>query len=171
MSILKYIAKNKSIETNLSRCGDTHIMKTEAGKEAYKNTMLKNHGVKYPMLSLDLVNNFKQSLFESNKQYEEIGGYVYVLYFKSLDLFKIGRTRNLKNRKRSLINDFGDFEKIYYMQSNDSKNLEKHLHNIFENKRMLLESGCGKTEFFKLDNKDVYDKIPKILSNKINDFI
>lgn len=146
---------DKVRNANKEKYGQEHIMQTDEGKQKFTQSMQDKYGVDYAMQSEEMVQRFRESRINSDRELQVVGGYVYLVFFTELRLFKIGMSRNFKDRATGLRRDFGVFETIKLIHSNDSKNLERTLHLKFNSKRVLLESGSGKTEFFELENQDV----------------
>jgi len=83
----------------------------------------------------------------SFKETDDYEGVVYILKFT--DKIKIGRTLNFDVRKKQLIKDFGNFEIIKLIQTDEIKKLEKEIHLDMKKYRIVLDEGSGRTEFFK----------------------
>lgn len=173
---VEHALQNKEIlekqrKTSLERYGDEFPLRTEKGMTTYRNTMNLKYGVDFPMQSPKLVERFKESRlnnFSVRQSLDGLHGFVYITYFTELDLFKIGVTNNIKSRHNKLKNDFGEFNIIEIFESNNCYVLESYLHKKFSSNRTILNEGCGKTEFFKLNLKDInninlYD-LPDLIS-------
>lgn len=112
------------------------------------------------MNSAELVEKFKNSRIKNFSIREnEIGieGYVYILKFTDTDYIKIGLTNNLNLRFKSLRKDFGDFNILHIIKTNSCRELELFLHKKYGEFRVILVEGCGKTEFFNINNIDLND--------------
>lgn len=141
----------KQVATNISKYGETHIMKTEKGKELFRRSMLHKYNVQYSMQNKELVEKFKNSRIKNFSLREtEMGldGVVYILYFNDVKLVKIGMSGNYKERLKSLYKDFGEFDIKYIIKTNSCRELELYFHEKFQESRVVLPYGCGKTEFF-----------------------
>lgn len=162
---VEYALQNKDIlqkviDTNIERYGTEHIMQTPAGQEKFKTTMLVRYNVASAMNSAELVEKFKNSRIKNFSIREnEIGieGYVYILKFTDTDYIKIGLTNKLNLRFKGLRKDFGDFNILHIIKTNSCRELELFLHKKYGEFRVILAEGCGKTEFFNINNIDLND--------------
>lgn len=84
--------------------------------------------------------------FIYNEITDDINGIVYILEFN--DYIKIGFTAVKQRRYKDLEKDFGDFLIIKEIETNTCHKTEKELHSICSKYNVILNEGCGRTEFF-----------------------
>lgn len=133
----EYSIKRK--ETCIERYGVTHWMKLDKYKELFKTLSSKGKSEYY-----------KQFL---NELGTDITGVVYIIEFK--DNIKIGFTTNFEERSKGLKGDFGDFEVLKLIETDECFKLERELHKLCDEYNIILEAGCGRTEFF---SKEILNK-------------
>ena len=129
--------KEKTLKTNLEKYGETHHMKN---KKHLKDIHFSEKA------SLCIAKYYSNFL---NTEDNDLKGIVYVLHFMNLKAIKIGLTTNFKKREKELIKDFGEFKIIDLIETDYCRKLESELHSLYDNERICLSAGCGKTEFFK----------------------
>jgi prolyl oligopeptidase PreP (S9A serine peptidase family) len=87
-------------------------------------------------------------------------GYIYIVKQKEADLYKIGSTKNLNQRTRTIFNmNGGGVDIVCLLESDLHKEDEKQLHRWFRRKR---KNG----EWFELDEK-CFDLIQEKFKEKI----
>lgn len=87
-------------------------------------------------------------------------GYVYVVYFKNHNVYKIGYTlQNIYGRLKQLVNRYDDPPELIYgillnsIHDLTPKQLESFMHKYFSNKKDIKKT--KNTEYFKLSIKDL----------------
>jgi endogenous inhibitor of DNA gyrase (YacG/DUF329 family) len=95
-------------------------------------------------ISLTMSKNYLNNFTEDDHV-----GTVYILHFPKHRAVKIGKSSNFNNRRSKLIKDFGEFNVIKLIETEECFKLESSLHQKFANYRICLEEGGGRTEFFK----------------------
>lgn len=82
-------------------------------------------------------------------------GYVYLLKSKLRNAvaYKIGRTKDIENRKKQLRQPSNIEEMLHYVETDDSVGVEKYWHNRFASKRLYPDK--PKDEWFKLTSSDI----------------
>lgn len=161
-----YPLQNKAI---LEKAINTNILKFGAKSILCNNTymqekMNEKYGFRFSMQVESLKKKFSNSRsFNINDRRTEIGmkGYVYILKFKSLGKMKIGLTSNLNNRFKYLKKEFGDFEILFLLYTNNMFGLEKYLHDRYLEYRAPENKGCGKTEFFLIQENISFENMPE----------
>lgn len=149
--------KEKSKRTNQEKYGVDCVLKLSNFRE---ESMMKRYGVPYAMQSEILVDRYKQSKlnnFSDRRVDDNISGFVYILYFIDKGLVKIGMTGNFNNRCKQLYSDFGEFEVLVLLKTNNCYELETKLHKRFRKNRVILNEGCGKTEFFNINKENLFE--------------
>jgi hypothetical protein len=141
---------DKVISGFIEKYGVDNPAKTRECKEKSIETCLSRYGVDNPMF--DSYISDKHSIAIANSYNSEISkersGVVYILYFIKLDLIKIGYALDFSKRSVRLLKDFGEFEVIEMIETNECFRLEKAYHEAFNEYRTCVESGEGRTEFF-----------------------
>lgn len=118
--------------TNLERYGVDNVSKTKEVKDK---------------ISLSISESYKNRKINEN----DYVGVVYILHFKDLDLIKIGLTSDFEKRSKQLKRDFGKFSIIQLIKSSECFKLEQEFHLKYNNYRVCLDDGCGRTEFFSVE--------------------
>tara|TARA_R110002020_G_C15804789_1_gene731527 strand:+ start:54 stop:530 length:477 start_codon:yes stop_codon:yes gene_type:complete len=114
----------------------------------FMNELLKDEAIKKKA-----INQLAKSIEEQDE------GYVYII--NNSDYFKIGFTKNFKNRIQHYNTHYEkDVDLVYLFKHKDAYLIESDLHLIFKNK---LHRG----EWFKLSNEDLLKAI-SYCSNKLN---
>lgn len=145
--------QQKSNNTNMTLYGCINPSSSSVVKDKRNNTNLARFGVLHPSQNLDIKSKISISLSSHYKErqmheYCDYAGIVYVLLFKELDLVKIGLTGDFIKRSKSLKRNFGEFEIIQLLETDACFALEKELHERFDEYRVCLHEGGGRTEFF-----------------------
>lgn len=149
--------KEKAKKTSMLNFGVDCVLKLPYFSE---ESMMKKYNVPYAMQSEMLVNRFKQSRLDNlsdRRVNDAISGFVYILYFVDKELIKIGMTGNFNNRCKQLSSDFGEFEVLVLLKTNNCYELETKLHKRFHKNRVILDEGCGKTEFFNINKENLFE--------------
>lgn len=117
---------NKRKKTNLEKYGD----------ENFNNKELKSKN--------------RRNFYNGSKK--DIDGILY--FFKIKNLIKIGvveAKNNLDVRIKTMIKSYGECELLFNIETNDVYGEERYFHKYYDDKNIILESGPGRTEFFKID--------------------
>lgn len=78
-------------------------------------------------------------------------GYIYFMFSPRSLLFKIGKGKNFERRKRQIDESVpGSLVCLFKVWLINKSKYEKELHRIYE-KRRVVWTGSGKTEYFKLN--------------------
>jgi hypothetical protein len=169
--------KEKSKQTCLSKYGVEYATQNENVREKYKQTCQEKYGVENTFQSEDIKEKTKQTRLEKygvehvlqnkvikakmsiskannfqarrNEQGTDYAGSVYILHFPQHSAVKIGLTGDFEKRSKGLISDFGEFDVINIIETQECYALESSLHQKFANYRICIDEGCGRTEFFK----------------------
>lgn len=145
--------KSKIKNTCLKKYGVENVFQSDEIQKKIVHTCIKRYGVENPSQATHIKHKKYISLSKHyqqrrNTECADYSGIVYILYFKELQLVKIGLTNNFSERSKGLIKDFGDFEIIKLIETETCFALEKELHDRFDEYRVSLSNGGGKTEFF-----------------------
>lgn len=146
--------KEKSKQTNLEKYGVEHPKQLKWFNDEIEQNNLLKYGVPFPQqtkeirdkISISLAKNYKSRRNEADDDYS---GIVYFLYFPELEAVKIGLTADLKTRFKGLKKDFGEFSVIKLIETEGCSKLESYFHEKFDEYRICLEEGSGRTEFFR----------------------
>jgi hypothetical protein len=160
-----YNNREQAIQTTFEKYGVKYVMQRDDFKDKVKNTQylkyggffnpsqftktnIEKYGVEYPLQNKDVAKKFSKQLrvkYNADKCKE---GFVYIIYFKSINLVKIGVTSNMKKRSKQLNKDFGEFEILSITFFDDAYKEERKLHTLYDDYNVVLSEGVGKTEFF-----------------------
>jgi hypothetical protein len=97
-------------------------------------------------INISLANNFQA---RRNNEGTDYAGSVYILHFPQHKAVKIGLTGDFNRRSKALIKEFGEFDIINIVETQECYALESSLHQKFKDYRICLSEGHGRTEFFK----------------------
>jgi hypothetical protein len=145
--------KDKIKATNLEKYGVDNPWKSEEIKDKIKQQCLDKYGSERPIqsqetkdkISISLANNFQA---RRNNEGTDYSGVVYILHFPQHKAVKIGLAEDFLVRSKRLIKDFGEYNIINIIETQECFKLESSLHEKFSEFRFCLDEGCGRTEFF-----------------------
>ena len=157
--------REKFKETCLEKYGFENPMQNDKIKEKTKNTQyekyggffnpeqfiktnLEKYGCEYPLQNKEYAKEFSKILRKKYNSMKKGSGYVYIIHFKNINLVKIGYTSNIEKRKRLLNKDFGEFRVIELTYFDEAYKQEAYLHDLYDHYNIILDEGCGRTEFF-----------------------
>ena len=160
--------KKKSKITNILKFGVEHPRQSQEFLENIRKQYFEKYGIYHAQQSQEIrdkISISKVNSFQSRRNEEgtDFAGIVYILHFVHLSLVKIGLTASKENRFKDLEKDFGQFSIIKLIETDKCFALEKELHEMFSDERIILSEGGGRTEFFK--EEILYD-IQEILKLK-----
>lgn len=147
------ISKRKC--ASIEKYGVGSYTKTSEYKIKHKETCNRKYGAEhwmqteeYKLLFSKLISKSKVDFYKKvrNEDGTDNKGVVYVVEFEHY--IKIGMSSDFETRKQGLLNDFGPFTVLKLINTDTCYKLESTLHKICEQYNIILESGCGRTEFF-----------------------
>lgn len=148
-----FVNLEKRDQTNLKRYGNVCVFNSDEVKDKIKNVLMERYGVESYARSSDFsekmsIGRAKHFQLRRNEEGTDYAGTVYILKFMDYNAFKIGLTSDFEGRSKALRKDFGDFEIIKLIDTDECFSLESYFHNQLDEFRICLSEGVGRTEFF-----------------------
>lgn len=130
----------------------------------YKATCGRKNCVKlhlYPNCKSDL--EFSNEYYTTTRNVILENSFLYVIYSKKNNFYKIGISTNPTSRISSFLKFFDDFEIKYCVFLKNANEVEHNLHTHFKDKNVLFENSFdGYTEYYRL-NEDDLEYIKKVI--------
>lgn len=141
-----YCVENNITETPKCKCCENKV-KWSAGTHVF-NTFCSRTCANEFNKSVQSISKAKDFQERRNEEGYDYKGIVYIVHFEHLRAIKIGITNNFASRSKALKDDFGNFNILNLIETESCFTLEREYHQKFDNYRICLEKGSGRTEFF-----------------------
>lgn len=148
-----HVIKERAKQTFVERYDVEHQMFLQSTKDLIVSTCLERYGVTNGAQTTEARNKISISMSKRfcqrrNIENTDYKGFVYILHFPEIKTVKIGLSANLEKRFFHLKKTFGDFNILNVFETDKCFELESKIHKEFDDFRICLQQGSGRTEFF-----------------------